>query len=154
MSLVISMTLSTKMLLTFLLLWSQSKSSRVLMMSMVVEGTSTMLRGEHASSKADIRVSFCIMMHSMQYCTATKIIMHSMRKMHFACHISCNANVTQKHYKLGDLMIHLNCQIQEYMIPNPQYMEINIRGTKGSLSPKIKGCKNWLHISTTKRPTR
>ena len=48
----------------------------------------------------------------------------------------------------------INCQIQEYMIPKAQYMEINMRGANANLSPKSKGYKIWPHISTTTRPIR
>jgi len=40
------------------------------------------------------------------------------------------------------------------MIPKAQYMEINMSGANANLSPKIRGCKIWPHISTTTRPIR
>jgi len=40
------------------------------------------------------------------------------------------------------------------VIPNAQYTEINIKGRKGNVSPRMRGCRNWPHVSTATRPSK
>lgn len=63
-------------------------------------------------------------------------------------------NIKEKLQIQCSMVICLSCQIHEYIIPSAQYIDTIMSGKNGSRSPKMMGCKNCSHISTTINPNK
>lgn len=81
----------------------------------------------------------------------TKISSHSVSRV---CQHDPTKNIKEKLQSQCSMVICPSCQIHEYIIPSAQYREIIMSGKNGSRSPKMMGCKNCPHISTTINPNK